>query len=198
MNFPNYRWNHTLNEQKNCVVLGRFQPFHKGHESLVLSAHAYAEDHSLNLTIAIGSAQHGYEPMNPWTIEERVEMISQWVTSMDISATIVTIEDINDPPRWVEHAEKSHGTGQLYTSDEATADLYTSSGWEVEVMELIERDSFEGWRVRQTMRMLSTVDDEEAVEMVLCEVLPKSIATWMVANDALYRLSTFDTGVHAG
>jgi len=187
-----------LNNQKNCVVLGRFQPFHKGHEALVLSAHAHAQDQNLNLTIAIGSSQHGYEPMNPWTVEERVEMVTQWVASLDISATIVTIKDINDAPRWVEHAEKSHGTGVLYTSDVATAELYSSAGWDTVLIELMERDSFEGWRVRQTMRMLSTVDDEEAVEMVLNEVLPACIVTWMVTNDALYRLSTFDTGVHAG
>jgi nicotinamide-nucleotide adenylyltransferase len=187
-----------LNEAKNCVVLGRFQPFHKGHEQLVLAAHTFAKTDGLGLVIAIGSAQCGYEPMNPWTIEEREEMIRKWMNENNIEATVVTIEDINDAPRWVEHAEKSHGKGTLYSSDEPTLTLYERAGWNVKHAEYAQRDAFEGWRVRQTMRMLSTVDDAEAIQMVLEEVLPKTIAAWMIENDALFRLSTFETGVHAG
>ena len=180
------------------MVLGRFQPFHKGHEQLVLAAHQFAKADGLRLILAIGSAQCGYEPMNPWTIEERQEMIQKWMDENNIDATLVTIEDIHDAPRWVEHAEKSHGKGILYSSDEPTLTLYEQAGWTVKQAAYAKRDAYEGWRVRQTMRMLSTVDDDDAVQMVLEEVLPKTISTWMIDNEALFRLSTFETGVHAG
>ncbi len=180
------------------MVLGRFQPFHKGHEQLVLAAHDFAKTDGLNLVLAIGSAQCGYEPKNPWTIEEREEMIQRWVDEYNIDASIVTIEDIGDAPRWVEHAEKAHGKGILFSSDEPTLTLYEQAGWNVQRAEYAQRDTFEGWRVRQTMRMLSTVDDHDAIQMVLNEVLPTTIAAWMIENDALFRLSTFETGVHAG
>jgi len=187
-----------LSEAKNCIVLGRFQPFHKGHEQLVLAAQNYATTEGLRLVLAIGSAQCGYEPMNPWTIEERKEMIQRWMDTQNIDATVVAIEDIHDAQRWVEHAEHSHGKGILYSSDGPTLALYQQAGWNVQRAEYAQRDAYEGWRVRQTMRMLSTVDDQDAIQMVLDEVLPKTIASWMIENDALFRLSTFETGVHAG
>ena len=46
--------------------------------------------------------------------------------------------------------------------------------------------------------MLSTVDDFEAVREVLSPSIPTSIIEWLIENDALYRLSTFQTGVYAG
>ena len=59
------------------IVLGRFQPFHKGHEYLVNSAFELAGDNEL--VIAIGSASKGWESNNPWTIEERTEMVKSWL-----------------------------------------------------------------------------------------------------------------------
>ena len=52
------------------------------------------------VVVAIGSAQHQYEPNNPWTAEERVAMISGWADVNNHKITIVTIEDINEgsPP----------------------------------------------------------------------------------------------------
>ena len=181
-----------------CIVLGRFQPFHKGHEYLVEKAHEFAIAHGLNVVIAIGSAQAGYEPDNPWTSEERLDMIQQWCKNTNIDVQCVCIDDINDEQRWVEYAGTIHGEGVLVTSNEPTATLYEREGKMVQRVELNQRDTFEGWRVRQTMKMLSTVDDQKAVQMVLNEILPGAITSWMIENDALFRLSTFETGVHAG
>jgi hypothetical protein len=46
--------------------------------------------------------------------------------------------------------------------------------------------------------MLSTVYDDEAVREVLTATVPHSVVEWLIEHDALYRLSTFETGVHAG
>jgi hypothetical protein len=46
--------------------------------------------------------------------------------------------------------------------------------------------------------MLSTIDDFDAVREVLSSTLPKQIIDWLIEKDALYRLSTFQTGVYAG
>ncbi|MGY8699313.1 MAG: adenylyltransferase/cytidyltransferase family protein, partial [Candidatus Poseidoniales archaeon] len=50
------------------IVLGRFQPFHMGHEYLVKSALEHLEVGD-QLVVAIGSKQAGWEPDNPWTAE---------------------------------------------------------------------------------------------------------------------------------
>ena len=179
------------------VVLGRFQPFHKGHQYLVEKALLLAKD-SDEVIVAIGSSQAQYEPTNPWTAEERVAMINSWADKNNYQINIVTIEDINDAPNWVSHAIKSHGEGTLVTSDGPTAQLYKQAGWPIEIIEMSERKDLEGWRIRQTLKMLSTVYDDDATRQVTASSLPISVIEWMIENDAIFRLSTFETGFHAG
>ena len=90
---------------KRCVVLGRFQPFHFGHAGLVEAAAEHAGGGEV--VVAVGSAQSGWDANNPWTAEERGAMIEAWAKSANLSVSVVHIEDINDPPRWVEHATKA-------------------------------------------------------------------------------------------
>ena len=179
-----------------CIVLGRFQPFHLGHAGLVLAAveHAAGDE----VVVAIGSAQAAWEANNPWTAEERQAMVEAWSAEQGVELTVVQIEDINDPPNWVKHATSAHGTGTLVTSDGPTMDLYRAAGWDVHEVALSERDTLEGWRVRQTVRMLSTVMDDEASRTVLAPSVPSAVIEWLIDNDAMFRCSTFETGVHAG
>ena len=127
-------------------------------------------------------------------------MIEAWVIEKDLSKriTIVGIEDINDPPNWVEHASKAHGIGTLITSDKPTKDLYESEEFPVNWMDLHEREQFEGWRVRQSCMMLSTVYDDEATRSVLTPSVPSAIIEWLITNDALYRFLQLNAGPHAG
>ena len=180
----------------NYIVLGRFQPFHKGHEYLINSAFALAHDEPI--TIAIGSAKKSWESSNPWTFEERKIMIESWLSANEKLANIVGIEDINDPPNWVEHAKKFHGLGTLVTSDETTQRLYEDSQFPVSFVGLNNRENYEGWRVRQTLLMLSTVYDDEAVKAVLSASIPDSVIDWLISNDAIFRLSTMVSGVNVG
>jgi len=179
-----------------CIVLGRFQPFHLGHARLVEAAVSHADGDEV--VVAIGSAQAGWEANNPWTAEERQAMIEAWANSTGNNVTVVCIDDINDPPNWVEHAATTHGDGRLVTSDGPTAELYRAGGWEVHDVSLSERERLEGWRVRQSVRMLSTVMDDEAARTVLAASVPDAVIEWLIENDAMFRCSTFESGVHAG
>ena len=181
---------------KRCIVLGRFQPFHLGHAGLVKAAAEHAEGGEV--VVAIGSAQSEWEPDNPWTADERQAMVEAWSQEANVKLTVVQIDDINDPPNWVEHATKEHGTGVLVTSDGPTMELYRTAGWTVHEVALSERETLEGWRVRQTIRMLSTVMDDEAAREVLRSAVPSAEVEWLIEHDAMFRCSTFETGVHAG
>ena len=125
-------------------------------------------------------------------------MIEVWSAEQGLELTVVAVEDINDPPNWVDHATSAHGTGTLVTSDGPTMDLYRAAGWDVHEVALSERETLEGWRVRQTVRMLSTVMDDEASRTVLAPSVPSAVIEWLIDNDAMFRCSTFETGVHAG
>ena len=111
------------------------------------------------LIIAIGSSNRPQNLRNPWTYEERSQMIETWTKSAQIkNFQICSIPDIEDPPNWVTHASQYHGqAGALVTTDMGTAELYTASGWDVILLPLEQRERFEGWRVRETARMLSTI-----------------------------------------
>ena len=178
------------------IVLGRFQPFHNGHEHLVLEALEVFKE----VTIAIGSAQEEWTTNNPFSFQERKEMIESWATENSLSQRIIVvgIDDINDPPNWVEHASNAHGRGTLITSDRDTKDLYESKEFPVHWIDLHLREQFEGWRVRQSCMMLSTVYDDDATRSVLGPSLPDAIINWLITNDALYRFLQLNAGPHAG
>tara|TARA_B100001996_G_scaffold19735_2_gene16028 strand:- start:669 stop:1199 length:531 start_codon:yes stop_codon:yes gene_type:complete len=174
------------------IVLGRFQPFHKGHEYLVEAALDKGPT-----VIAIGSSEAEMSMNNPWGADEREAMIRAWLGDRD--AEIVHIPDINDPPNWVEHATKYHGEGTLVTSDESTKNLYEASDFSVDWVDLSNRESLEGWRVRATLKMLSTVYETEAQKEVMSVSIPSNVVDWLIENDALYRLYSMSRDVeHAG
>jgi len=180
------------------VVLGRFQPFHRGHEALLIAAQEWRKSNALDLSliIAIGSSNREESLQNPWSADERTAMVESWLSESGIqNVKIASIPDIDDPPNWVAHAEKYHGSaGVFFTSDAPSAELYGVAGWQVVTTPLENRESFEGWRVRETARMLSTIGDEEAVRAVLSQSIPPVVVNYLFSNDALRRLAFLGEG----
>jgi nicotinamide mononucleotide adenylyltransferase len=155
------------------------------------------------VVIAIGSSMAEASMRNPWSVSEREAMIRAWASGVctDADAARLTychVPDINDPPAWVKHATIIHGEGVLMTSDEETAMLYEAGGWAVVRVPLEARRNREGWRVRETARMLSTVGDDDAVRTVLGPNVPAPVIDWMIEHDALYRLSLLHEGAVVG
>tara|TARA_B100000482_G_scaffold149715_1_gene111706 strand:- start:1912 stop:2526 length:615 start_codon:yes stop_codon:yes gene_type:complete len=180
------------------VVLGRFQPFHKGHAAMIIAAENFRKENNpeLKLIIAVGSSNRSQTLKNPWSDSERIEMILFWLDNeVNFEASIVSIPDIEDPPNWVSHAERYHGKkGVFFSSDSSTSELYEISEWPVVSTSLIKRGRFEGWRVRETARMLSTINDEDAIKMILGESVPESIIDFLITNDQLKRLAFLGEG----
>ncbi len=63
----------TKNKCDILVFIGRFQPFHIGHKAVLDAALAQAED----VIVLVGSANRSRSFRNPWSFEERKEMISK-------------------------------------------------------------------------------------------------------------------------
>jgi len=179
------------------VVLGRFQPIHKGHAILIDAANRWrnSNDPEAPLIIAIGSSNRTESIRNPWSSEERRGMLGDWLSSAGISAQLVEIPDIDDPPNWVSHSEKYHGeSGVFFTTDLESAELYEAAGWKVVLAEHESREVFEGWRVRATVQMMSTVSDTEAVRSVLNASIPDAVISNMLENDLIGRLAFLGEG----
>ena len=177
------------------IVLGRFQPFHNGHASMISAAMSFlgVDDSDLPLRICIGSSQAEQSLDNPWSAEEREQMIRVWLGDYD--AEIVHVPDLGDPPNYVRHAEKFHGPpGMIFTTDEGTSELYREAGWSVILHELENRADWQGWRIRATLQMLSTVMEEEAVIAALSVNVPAAVAQLIVDNGWQRRLFHMGTG----
>ena len=176
------------------VVLGRFQPLHLGHTSLIKAAEEWRLKNSADsqLVLCIGSSNKPESMTNPWNYNEREEMIRSWLKNEQgfDNVKIVSIPDIDNPPMWVSHAEKYHGkNGSFFSSDSFSAELYSKAGWNVVKFPLEKRDQYEGWRVRATALMLSTINDDEAIRTVLSLSLPKSTIDYLIKIDGFRRLA---------
>lgn len=95
------------------LVIGRFQPFHRGHEWIVRKA----LDHCDRLLIILGSAEMARSVRNPWTVQEREALIRQSLP--DVPAERLCFAGVPDVfyreavwLAWVERAVEQHADGQ--------------------------------------------------------------------------------------
>jgi nicotinamide-nucleotide adenylyltransferase len=133
----------------NGLIIGRFQPFHNGH----LSAISFGLSRVENLWIAIGSSNKSHEKKNPFTADERKEMI---VSSLDAATLkrvrIFYVPDIGDHEKWTYHVDIIVPKyDMVFSNDEFTATLYKKRGIEVIEVPLLQRDKISGTRIRELM-----------------------------------------------
>jgi len=69
-----------MKKYKRGLIIGRFQPFHKGHLNLVNQVLKDCEE----IIIIIGSAQFNYLYKDPFTAGERIEMIYDTLLSQGV------------------------------------------------------------------------------------------------------------------
>jgi len=82
-----------------ALFIGRFQPFHKAHLEDIKAILKECDE----VIIAIGSSQHSGTEDNPFSVEERIEMIENVLISEDIgNYTLFPVPDVGDDSRWVE------------------------------------------------------------------------------------------------
>jgi bifunctional NMN adenylyltransferase/nudix hydrolase len=80
-----------------AVVIGRFQPFHHGHAMLL----RLALDTAPQVVVVLGSSFHARSPRNPFTWQERAEMISASLSAQDKSRVCyVAVRDYYEDARW--------------------------------------------------------------------------------------------------
>lgn len=134
-----------------ALLIGRFQPFHRGHLEVVRKIRA--DRPTAPVIIGIGSAQESYTWQNPFTAGERIEMIDRAFTEAKVEGTfVVPIEDINRHALWVEYLETLLPSfDRVYTNNPLTRLLFERSGYLVENPPLFDRERFEGARIREQL-----------------------------------------------
>lgn len=91
-----------LKKFKTAIVIGRFQPLHNGHITLISSAFDVAE----SVVVIIGSVNSPRTPKNPFTFAERSMMIQQSFTDQISRLFIFGVEDtLYSDQQWVSEVQ---------------------------------------------------------------------------------------------
>lgn len=142
---------------KTALFIGRFQPFHKAH----LSDVKLAMEECSKVIIAVGSSQESGTKDNPFSYEEREEMITIALKKHNISDfDIIPVPDINNDKKWVDHVKEVVGAFDIvYTGNNFTEKLFKEKKIGVRKVELIPH--INATEIRK--RMLNGEDWEELV-----------------------------------
>ncbi len=132
-----------------AFIIGRFQPFHKGHMEIIkkiLSENDY-------VIIGIGSAQFSHTLKDPFTAGERYLMISNTLETNNINNFyIVPIEDVNSNPMWVAHVESlTPPFRRVYSNNPLVKRLFHEKSYDVKSLPMINREAWTGTKIRNKM-----------------------------------------------
>lgn len=136
-----------------AVLIGRFQPFHKGHLALLQQALA----HAAQVVVVLGSAWQARNPKNPFTWQERAAMVREALSTDDQARVrFLPMRDFYDEPRWVAAVQAgvralTSENGRIalvgHFKDGSSDYLARFPGWEL--ISLPRQGDFDGTPVRE-------------------------------------------------
>ena len=131
------------------LVIGRYQPFHKGHLEIITEI--MSDPDCSELVIAIGSAQESHTSKNPFTAGERIIMINDALTAAGLKDYfLIPVVDINRYAVWVSHVESLVPPIDIvYTNNSLTKRLFMEKGYTIKEPHLYDRDKFSGTKIRE-------------------------------------------------
>ena len=128
--------------------IGRFQPYHNGHQYMVEEIAEEVDE----LVLGIGSAGDSHTEKNPFTAGERVMMLTKAVQPYDLTAYVVPIEDLDRNSVWVSHVQSMSPAFEVaYSNNPLVIQLFEEAGVEVRQSPMFNRDVLEGSELRQRM-----------------------------------------------
>jgi nicotinamide-nucleotide adenylyltransferase len=156
-------------ETTRGILIGRFQPFHRGHRRVVDNVIEDIDE----LIIGVGSADASHEPRNPFTAGERIMMIHNTLEPLDATTYVVPLDDMDRNSVWVSHVQSmSPWFDVAYSNNPLVVRLFQEDGVEVQQTEMFDRENLKGSKIRELM----LIDDgweqyvPEAVVQVVEEI----------------------------
>ena len=145
----------------NGLLIGRFQPFHLGH----LEAFRFALSKVDKLWIGIGSSNKPSEKNNPFTADERKEMILSSIdNSISNKIQIFYIPDLENHEKWIENIDLIvPDYDVIFTNDELTKSLYSNKGKNVVSIPFKQRQILSGTNIR------NMIESDQDWEMLVPE-----------------------------
>lgn len=148
-------------EKVRGILIGRMQPVHNGHMQIIKKILDEVDE----IIIGIGSAQLSHELKDPFTAGERVVMMNQALSDMNIDSSryyIIPMQDINFNAIWVSHVKMlTPPFSVVYSGNPLVKQLFCEEGFEVRQPPLYDRLHLSGSEVRRRI-----LNDENWQELV--------------------------------
>jgi nicotinamide-nucleotide adenylyltransferase len=146
--------------------IGRFQPYHEGHHTMV----ERIADEVDELVLGIGSADVSHTTHDPFTAGERITMITRALADLDLVTYVVPLEDIDRNAVWVSHVEAMCPDFDIaYSNNPLVIQLFGERGVPVRQSPMFHREVLEGTQIRE--RMIAGEDWYELVPDVVAEII---------------------------
>ena len=156
----------------NGLLIGRFQPFHLGH----LEALQFALSKVDKLWVGLGSSDKPAQKNNPFSAEERKEMI---LSSIDDAIkeriSIYFIPDLENHVKWIEKIDTIVPKFDIvFSNDELTKHLYSKRTIQIITIPFLKRDVLSGTTIRDLITSDQKWDD----------LVPEGTKNFLINNGA--------------
>ncbi|MFQ5782801.1 MAG: nicotinamide-nucleotide adenylyltransferase [Nitrosopumilus sp.] len=160
----------------NGLMIGRFQPFHLGH----LEALRFALSKVDKLWVGLGSSNKSPEKNNPFSAEERKEMILSSIDdSIKEKISIYSIPDLDNHAKWIENIDTIVPKFDIvFSNDELTNHLYSKRDIQVIPIPFLKRDVLSGTNIRDLI-----ISDQKWDDLV-----PEGTKNFLINTSAKERL----------
>ena len=146
-------------KKKKGLIIGRFQPFHKGHLYLLKKG----LEHVDKVIIAVGSVNISND-QNPFTFDERKKQIEEALNKYALSdrvEKIVSSKDDPDDDIWLQTLLSVTGPFDLaFGNNEWVNGIFEGAGYKVVRIPFYKREIYEGTKIRKIIKKSS---DPQAV-----------------------------------
>ena len=174
-----------MSQKKNEIIglyLGRFQPLHLGH----LKAVEYCLSHCDKLFIGICGSNNKPDINNPFTAEERNNMIRQSVGDMVHLIKTFPIADKATHEQWVKHFTYILPRYDIiFSGNPETIEICERFGKKIYKLPLHERENLSGTNIRELIRK----------DQPYQNLLPTGTLNVMAQLDGVNRIKTIGVSI---
>ena len=151
---------------KRAFYIGRFQPFHLGHQA-VLEMIAKEVD---EVVIGIGSAQKSHEVTDPFTAGERVMMIRHALGDTGVPHYAMPVEDIQQNTVWVSYvSSRTPPFEVVFSNNPLVIQLFREANIEVKQPPMYLRSQYSGTEIRK--RIVQDMEWKHLVPPAVVDVI---------------------------
>lgn len=138
-------------QYKRGLIIGRFQPLHKGHAYLIKKALENAE----KIIIGIGSS-NAHDKDNPYDFGEREKMVTRFIEEEGITdrvIAVVSLPDVPDDSNWLSDTLKKTGkVNVVIGNNEWVNRIFEKINTPILRVGHYKREILEGKKIRKRIR----------------------------------------------